>query len=360
MRPSRFVSRTRASGSLRNNRFLATTLALFSVLLCSGCPDAGHLTGKSDTVVPWGTWSGTLTATFTDNTSAGINLTYWIPPDGMAGYGVDNTYSAHLIYQQPTSDVLIVTINAPDISTDAFGSSALTVNYTIGSTTLTPTSASGQIPVGDRSHGLAVLKTIKSMSGVLSRTYTYQNNLAANFAILEGTVQYFDKFMYGVEGAVVSSSLDTRTTVADKNGYFFLVENFSQANNPNIYRYTVTFTKSGFRTTGWRDLYGNQKSNMQFELKPGTASVLYDRTKISLEGNVYAAAGGAPIAGAVVSTTADGRTAVTDAAGWFYILTSVDEVGHDDIYNVIIDAAGYSRLTRPISSNPNYPLARVP
>ena len=85
-----------------------------------------------------------------------------------------------------------------------------------------------------------------------------------DYVTIEGHV--YDEYQtnYPIQGAVVSTSLDSQTAVTDANGYFFL-----QTNTPADYcctAYTITITADGYSTFSQADIWGNHPSNLEFYL----------------------------------------------------------------------------------------------
>lgn len=68
---------------------------------------------------------------------------------------------------------------------------------------------------------------------------------------------------------------------------------------------------------------------------------------VSIEGKVYIEGTTTPIAGAVVSTSLDGLTATTDAAGNFRLASKSPVSGGNASYTISISASGYQTFSKP-------------
>lgn len=68
---------------------------------------------------------------------------------------------------------------------------------------------------------------------------------------------------------------------------------------------------------------------------------------VSIEGKVYIEGTTTPIAGAVVSTSLDGQTATTDAAGNFRLVSKSPVSGGNASYTISISASGYQTFSKP-------------
>ncbi len=90
-------------------------------------------------------------------------------------------------------------------------------------------------------------------------------NYHPGFVAIHGTVTSQGTGL-PIAGAVVSTSLDGRTTTTDSSGQFFL-QTMTLANYSNT-PYQVTITKSGFQNYSQNHTWGDQPRNLFFQLNP--------------------------------------------------------------------------------------------
>lgn len=103
-------------------------------------------------------------------------------------------------------------------------------------------------------------------------------------------------------------------------------------------------------TNGWIwlgawDSYGRQ-FGVSMSMSGGSNPPPQNNSYVSIEGNVYAAGGTSPVAGATVSTSLDSQTATTDEFGHFFLQTSTPANYSTTPYTIMITKNGFQAFNQ--------------
>ncbi len=142
-----------------------------------------------------------------------------------------------------------------------------------------------------------------------------------------------------IQGAVVGTSLDSITATTDVNGSFQLI-----TNTPAHYSstaYMIVIRASGYQTGGGTWVWGDHPINQVFCCSKDTGTTV-NNDVVTISGRVDDCSNvNTSIQGAIVGTSLDTLTAITDAGGNFQLKTNTPAHYSNTPYTIIINASGY-------------------
>lgn len=151
-----------------------------------------------------------------------------------------------------------------------------------------------------------------------------------DFISIQGTVRDSETHA-PLAGALVTTSLDGTSAVSDGNGSFFL-QTQTPVGDGNTH-YTIMASKSGYQSSIAPGNWGGHPSGLVIDLTREDC--------VSIQGLVRNIITSDPIAGAVVATSLDSVSVVTDSNGNFFLQTQTPSVYSSTPYTITVTKSGF-------------------